>query len=97
MPRDSLSPSGGYLHIYIYIQIKPPEGDRESRGKVVWGIGQESGIGHSGLVPWEPTEREFRLTGRAGKGGKREEKRREEKRREEKKQHGCTAAHKFRK
>ena len=55
------------------MQINLPEGDRESRGEVVWGMGQESGIGHSGLVPWEPTEREFRLTGRAGKAGKREE------------------------
>ncbi len=60
--------------MYIY-QMKPPEGDRESRGKGVWGLGQESDRGFSGLVQWEPVEWEFRLTGRAGKGG---EKKREE-------------------
>ncbi len=40
-----------YIYIHTYIQMKPLEGDRESRDKVVRGMGQESGRGHSGLVP----------------------------------------------
>ncbi len=58
------------------MQIKQLEGDRESRGKGVWGMVQESGRGHSGLVPGSQPSGNSGSQAECEKGG--EEKRSED-------------------